>query len=50
MVFAAHFGLVGLLGYTNISESENSFVSSLTFNGPGGEEDFPTSTGAKGSS
>ena len=56
MVFAAHFGLVGLLGsaikssLSDISESANSFVSSLTFNGSGGEEDSPTSIAAKGSS
>ena len=56
MVFAAYFVLVGLsvstikLSLSNISESSNSFVSSLTFNGYGGEEDSPTSTVAKGSS
>ena len=56
MVFDAHFVLIGLSGYAikssllNISESANSFVSSLTFNGSGGEEDSPTSTTAKGSS
>ena len=54
MVLVSHFGLVGLLGYeiksslSNISESSNSFFSSLTFNGSGGEEDSPTSTVAKG--
>ena len=56
MVFATHFGLVGLLGYaiksslSDISESENSLVSPLTINGSGGEEDSPTSTATKGSS
>ena len=45
MVFYAHFGLVGLSIYaiksslSYISESANSFVSPLTFNGSGGEED-----------
>ena len=56
MGFYAHFGLVGQLGseikssLSDISESENSFTSSLTFSGSGGEEDSPTSTAAKGSS
>ena len=56
MVFDAHFSLLGLSGYaiksslSDISESTNSFVSPLTFNGSGGEEDSPTSTTAKGSS
>ena len=56
MVLAAHFGLVGMLGYTiksslsDISESTNSLVSSLTFSGCGDEEDSPTSVVAKGSS
>ena len=56
MVFAAHFGLVGMLGseikslLLDISESSDPFVSSLTFNGSGGEEDSPTSTTARGSS
>ena len=56
MFFAAHFGLVGLLGSAikssllDILDSENSTISSLTFNGSGGEEDSPTSTVAKGSS
>ena len=54
MVFTAHFGLVGMSGseikssLLDISESSNSFVSSLTFNGSGGEEESPTSTAAKG--
>ena len=50
------FGLVGLLGsaikssLSDISESVNSLISSLTFSGSGGEEDSPTSTTTKGSS
>ena len=56
MVFDTHFGLIGLSIYaiksslSDISESANSFVSSLTFNGYGGEEDFPTANAGKGSS
>ena len=56
MVFATHFGIAGLLGsetklsLSDISESENSLVSSLTINHCGGEEDSPTSTPTKGSS
>ena len=56
MVFAAHFGLVGLLGsaikssLSDISESANSLVSPLKINGSGGEEDSLTSTATKGSS
>ena len=53
MVFSSHFGIVGLLGseikssLLDISESSNSFVSSLTFNDSGDEEDSPTSTAVK---
>ena len=56
MVFYSHFGLVGMSistiksSLSDISESANSFVSSLTFNGYGGEEDFPTANASKGSS
>ena len=56
MVLPAHFVIVGILGYeinsslSDISESANSLVSSLTINGSSGEEDSPTSTAAKGSS
>ena len=52
MVFVSHFGIVGLLGYeiksslSEIPESENSLVSSITINGCGGEEDSLTSTAA----
>ena len=53
MVFAAHFGLVGLLGsvikssLSDILESESSLVSPLAINGSGGVEDSPTSTATK---
>ena len=56
MVLDTHFFLVGISIYSiksslsDISESANSFVSSLTFNGYGGEEDSPTSNAGKGSS
>ena len=42
--------VVNVFNISDISESANSFVSSLTFNGSGGEEESPTSTATKGSS
>ena len=56
MVLAYHFGIVGLLlsainsSLSDILESEDTLVYSLTINGCRGEEDSQTSTTAKGSS